>query len=98
MIAIADLVVDLGLLAGSKGGEIVYQGDYKGLLKSGTLTGDHISKHQTIKDKPRKASGKLEIKHGKVNNLQDVSVPIPRGVLTVITGVAGSGKSSLIQG
>ncbi len=98
MIAIADHVVDMGPLAGSKGGEIVYEGDYPGLLKSDTLTGKHIKKHQPIKDKPRKADGKLEIKHAKLNNLRDVSVTVPRGVLTAVTGVAGSGKSSLIQG
>jgi len=98
MIAIADHVVDMGPLAGSKGGEIVYQGDHAGLLKSGTLTGNHITKHQAIKDTPREPNGKLEIRHAKTNNLKDVSVTIPRGVLTAITGVAGSGKSSLIQG
>lgn len=98
MIAIADHVVDMGPLAGSKGGEVVYEGDYPGLLKSKTLTGDHIKKYQPIKDTPRKPDGKLEIKHAKLNNLKDVSVAIPRGVLTAVTGVAGSGKSSLIQG
>ena len=98
MIAIADHVVDMGPLAGSKGGEVVYEGDYAGLLESGTLTGNHIEKHQPIKGTPRKAGGKLEIKHAKLNNLKNVSVAIPRGVLTAVTGVAGSGKSSLIQG
>ncbi len=99
MIAIADHVVDMGPRAGSKGGEIVYEGDYKGLLKSGTLTGDHIKKVQPIKTEGRKARGAaLKISHAKLNNLKDVSVSIPRGVLTAITGVAGSGKSSLIQG
>ncbi|MDB5585599.1 MAG: excinuclease subunit UvrA [Devosia sp.] len=98
MIAIADHVVDMGPFAGSKGGEIVYQGDYAGLLTSGTLTGNHMKKYQPIKTKLRKSDGVLEIKHAKLNNLKDVSVKIPRGVLTAVTGVAGSGKSSLIQG
>ena len=98
MIAIADHVVDLGPRAGSKGGEVVYEGDVAGLLTSGTLTGNHMHKYQPIKTDRRKPDGTLEIKHGKVNNLKDVSVSIPRGVLTAVTGVAGAGKSSLIQG
>ncbi|MDB5541165.1 MAG: excinuclease subunit UvrA [Devosia sp.] len=98
MIAIADHVVDMGPFAGSKGGEVVYEGDFDGLLKSGTLTGDHIRKYQPIKTELRKPSGELRIKGAKLNNLKDVSVTIPRGVLTVVTGVAGAGKSSLIQG
>jgi excinuclease UvrABC ATPase subunit len=98
MIAIADHVVDLGPFAGSKGGEIVYQGDYAGLLTSGTLTGDHLRKHQPVKTVARPARGTLRIEHARLNNLRDLSVAIPEGVLTVVTGVAGSGKSSLIQG
>jgi excinuclease UvrABC ATPase subunit len=98
MIAIADHVVDMGPFAGSKGGEIVYEGDFDGLLKSGTLTGNHMQKHQPIKTEGRKADGSLKIANAKTNNLRDVSVSIPKGVLTVVTGVAGAGKSSLIQG
>ena len=98
MIAIADHVVDMGPFAGSKGGEIVYEGDYAGLLTSGTLTGNHMNRHQPIKDKVRKPDGELKIAHARLNNLKDVSVTIPRGVLTAVSGVAGSGKSSLIQG
>jgi len=96
MIAIADHVVDMGPRAGTKGGEVVYEGTYAGLLKSGTLTGDHIRKYQPIKETPRKADGKLEIRNARTNNLKNVSVSIPRGVLTAVTGVAGAGKSSLI--
>ena len=98
MIAIGDHIVDMGPLAGSKGGEVVYEGDYAGLLNSGTLTGNHIEKHQPIKTEVRTPKGELRVEHARVNNLKDVSVTIPRGVLTVVTGVAGSGKSSLIQG
>lgn len=98
MIAIADHVVDMGPFAGSKGGEIVYEGDYAGLLTSGTLTGNHMKKHQPIKDEVRKPDGDLRIENASLNNLKNVSVSIPKGVLTVVSGVAGSGKSSLIQG
>jgi excinuclease UvrABC ATPase subunit len=98
MIAIADHVVDMGPFAGNKGGEIVYEGDFKGLLTSGTLTGNHINKYQPIKNTVRKPSGELKIAKAKVNNLKDVSIAIPKGVLTAVSGVAGAGKSSLIQG
>ena len=98
MIAIADHVVDMGPFAGGRGGEGVYQGDFAGLLISGTLTGDHIRKHQPIKTAVRKPAGELKVSHARLNNLKDVSVTIPRNVLTVVCGVAGSGKSSLIQG
>ncbi|MDB5506067.1 MAG: transporter [Devosia sp.] len=98
MIAIADHIVDMGPRAGRDGGHVVYEGDYQGLLKSGTLTGDHLDRHQTIKTKLRKSDGKLSIRHAKLHNLKDISIDIPKGVLTAVTGVAGSGKSSLILG
>ena len=98
MIAIADHVVDMGPSAGSDGGEIVYQGDFGGLLTAGTLTGDHMNKRQPIKSKVREPTGHLRIAGASLNNLKDISVSIPCGVLTAVTGVAGSGKSSLIQG
>jgi excinuclease UvrABC ATPase subunit len=98
IIAIADHVVDLGPRAGSNGGEIVYEGPYAGLLKSGTLTGNHIKKNQPLKLNVRKPDGVLKIKNAKLNNLKNLNVSIPRGVLTVVTGVAGAGKSSLVEG
>jgi excinuclease ABC A subunit len=98
MIAIADHVVDMGPFAGSRGGEVVYQGDFDGLLTSGTLTGNHMRKYQPIKETVRKSGDALEIRSATLNNLKNVTVSIPRGVLTAVTGVAGSGKSSLIQG
>ncbi|MET8384305.1 excinuclease ABC subunit UvrA [Streptosporangium canum] len=98
VIAVADHIVDMGPHAGRHGGDIVFQGDLAGLLKSGTLTGDHMNHHQTIKTDSRRPTGQLSIEHATLHNLRDVSVSIPEGVLTVVTGVAGSGKSSLIHG
>lgn len=97
VIAIADHVIDMGPGAGRKGGEIVYQGDLHGLAKSGTLTGRYLGKRRALKSSPRQASGSLFIKHAMLHNLMDVSVAIPGGVMTVVTGVAGSGKSTLIN-
>ncbi len=97
VIKVADHVVDVGPLAGPHGGEIVYEGSYANLLKADTITGRHMKQSIPLKDSFRTPTGKLPIKNAKVNNLQNVSVNIPTGVLTVITGVAGSGKSSLIN-
>ncbi|MCQ3935797.1 MAG: excinuclease ABC subunit UvrA [Chloroflexi bacterium] len=97
VIKVADHIVDVGPHAGPKGGEIVYEGSYANLLKSNTLTGRHMQQSVPIKDSFRTPTGKLPIKNAKVNNLKNVSVNIPAGVLTVVTGVAGSGKSSLIN-
>ncbi len=97
VIAVADYVVDMGPFAGSEGGHVVYEGSYDGLLKADTLTGNHLQSKRPLKDHFRQARGALPIVSATVNNLKDVSVDIPAGVLTVITGVAGSGKSSLIN-
>ncbi|HWV58891.1 MAG TPA: hypothetical protein VNZ57_15665, partial [Longimicrobiales bacterium] len=98
VIRVADHVVDLGPGAGSAGGEVVYQGTVEGLLASGTLTGRHLNDRALLKPSVRKAKGILEVRGARTNNLKDVDVDIPLGVLVVVTGVAGSGKSSLIHG
>ena len=97
VIKVADYVIDVGPHAGSKGGEIVFEGTYTDLLDSATLTGKYLSQNLPIKAKPRAATGTIPIKHATLNNLHDVSVDIQKGILNVITGVAGSGKSSLIN-
>jgi excinuclease ABC A subunit len=97
-IAIADHVVDLGPGAGTAGGEVVFQGTVDGLRASGTLTGRHLSDRSSFKPSVRKPSGVMKVRGARTHNLKGVDVDIPLGVLVVVTGVAGSGKSSLIHG
>jgi excinuclease ABC A subunit len=97
-IAIADHVVDLGPGAGSAGGEVVFEGTIEGLRQSGTLTGRHLSDRAALKATLRKPTGALKVRGASSHNLKNVNVDIPLGVLVVVTGVAGSGKSSLIHG
>ena len=98
VIAIADHVIDLGPRAGAEGGEVVFEGSVKGLRASDTLTGKHLDDRASLKESVRTSTDALEIRGADTHNLRDVDVDIPLGVLVVITGVAGSGKSSLIDG
>ncbi|MFL5381456.1 MAG: ATP-binding cassette domain-containing protein [Longimicrobiaceae bacterium] len=98
VIAIADHVVDLGPGAGTAGGEIVFAGTVEGLRASGTLTGRHLGDRARLKPRVRTPAGVMEVRGARTHNLKDVDVDIPLGVLVVVTGVAGSGKSSLIHG
>ena len=97
-IAIADHVIDLGPQAGTGGGEVVFEGTVDELRDSDTITGRHLDDRAALKSSVRTASGTLEVRGASTNNLQDVDIDIPLGVLVVVTGVAGSGKSSLIHG
>ena len=96
VIAVADEVIDIGPLAGKQGGEIVFRGEYSALLRSDSLTGKEICQSLPINTHPRKWHEKMTIKEANLHNLKNVTVDIPKHVLTVVTGVAGSGKSTLI--
>ena len=97
-IAIADHVVDLGPGAGTAGGTVCFEGTVEGLRASGTITGRHLDDRAALKETVRTPTGTLEIRGATAHNLRDVDVDIPLGVLVVVTGVAGSGKSSLVHG
>ena len=97
-IEVADHVVDLGPRAGAAGGEVVFEGTVEGLRACGTLTGRHLDDRASLKPSVRAPTGMLEVRGASTHNLRDVDVDIPLGVLVVVTGVAGSGKSSLIHG
>jgi excinuclease UvrABC ATPase subunit len=97
-IASADHVVDLGPGAGTEGGEVMFEGTVEGLRASGTITGRHLDDRAALKKTVRAPAGALEVRGAMEHNLRDVHVDIPLGVLVVVTGVAGSGKSSLVEG
>jgi len=98
VMGVADHIVDMGPGAGTHGGTIVYEGPVEGLVASGTATGRHLDVQQELKPEPRAPRGSIPIRNARLHNLKDVSVDVPLGVLVAVTGVAGSGKSSLIHG
>lgn len=97
LIKIADLIIDMGPESGKNGGEIMYQGTFKNLKNAKGKTGSYFSKKRNFNKNPRSAKGSIEIKNGSLFNVKDVSIKIPKGIMTVVTGVAGSGKSTLIN-
>lgn len=97
MIRIADHIVDMGPLSGKQGGELVYEGSFSGLKRSAGLTGRYLREKRHYNKHPKTATSYLEVKHARLYNLKDISVRIPGCILTVVTGVAGSGKSTLIN-
>jgi excinuclease UvrABC ATPase subunit len=97
VIAIADHVVDIGPKAGTHGGQVVFEGSYEDLKQANTLTGQFLKQHLPIKPQVRQPTGQLTIKHATLHNLKNITINVPTGVLTVVTGVAGSGKSTLIN-
>lgn len=98
VIRVADHVIDMGPAAGSRGGQVVYEGPVAGLYQARTLTGQHLDRQRPLKPTFRKATASFPVRNASVHNLKGVNVDVPMGVLTVITGVAGSGKSSLVHG